>query len=73
MGRPPTGEHVDLGQQHLRVDDTPEAITGVQSGYMTPMGQREGEALVADDDGVAGVVAALVADDEVGRSGERRR
>ena len=43
---------------------TPLPMTEVMCGYRTPDGrQPELEDLVAADDGVAGVVAALVADD----------
>ena len=49
----------------------PEPITGMQCGIEHAGGnQRERDLLVADDDGVAGVVAALVANHEVGGLGE---
>ena len=45
---------------------TPVAMTHVTPGVRMPLGkQRELVDLVADDDGVPGVRAALIADDEI--------
>jgi hypothetical protein len=68
----PRGEPVELLEQHRGVDDDP---VGDHRGHVRvedPAGdQVQLEHLVADDDGVAGVVATLVAHHEVGGVGEQ--
>ena len=64
-------EHVDLGEEHRRVDDDPVADhrrdVGVEDAARHEL-EREG--LAVDDDRVAGVVPALVADAERALLGE---
>jgi hypothetical protein len=62
---PATREHVALCEEHGRVDD--DAVADDRDGVgveHTARDELEGEGLAVDDDRVAGVVAALVADDE---------
>ena len=57
------GEAIDLLQQHLGVDHDAVADDRHDVGGEHPRGEQvQGVALVADDDGVAGVVPALVPD-----------
>ena len=59
-------EGVDLGEQHGRVDDHPVADDrGDVVVEDAARHQLEGEGLAVHHDGVAGVVAALVADDQL--------
>ena len=59
-------EPIDLGEQHRGVDhdavadDRRDVVVEDAAGH-----QLEGERLAVDDDGVTGVVAALVADDDL--------
>ena len=65
------GQRVDLGQQHPGVDD--DAVADHRGDVVVEDAARdqlEGEGLAVDHDGVAGVVAALVADDQVHLLGE---
>ena len=58
------GQHVDLVEQHRRVDH--DAVADDRRDERvedTARDELEGERLTVDDDGVPGVVAALVADD----------
>ena len=65
-------EVVDLGEQHRKVDDHPVADDGRAAGGEDPRGQQvQGVLLVADDDRVAGVVAAVVLDHVVDRRPEQ--
>ncbi len=65
------GEHLHLGEQHCRVDDRPRRDHRCAVGVVDAGGdEREGQLLLADDDGVPGVVAALEAHHVVGSLGE---
>ncbi len=67
----PPGEHVELGEQHPRVDH--HAVADHRGDVVVEDAARhqlEGEALAVDHDGVPRVVTALVADDEVHLLGE---
>jgi hypothetical protein len=65
---------VDLAQQNPRVDDDPVADHTRLIGVQDPRrDQVEGERLTVADDRVAGVVAALVADDRGSPLGEQIR
>jgi hypothetical protein len=60
------GQHVELGQQHTRIDH--DAVGDDRNDVVVQdpaRHQLEGEALAVHDDGVPGVVAALVADHQV--------
>ena len=68
---PPGLERVDLLQQHAGVDDHAVADDRGHPRVENSAGDElEGEVLVAHDDGVPGVVSALVADDHLHRPGE---
>ena len=57
----------ELVEEHLEVDDYAVADHGVDAGREDAGGQQvQGVLLVADDDGVAGVVAAVELHDPVG-------
>ena len=59
-------EHVELGDQHVGVDDHPVADHRHDVVVEHARGNElQGEALAVDDDRVAGVVAPLVAHDQV--------
>ena len=63
---PAGGETVDLGEQHVEIDHHPVADDGGAAGVEDARGKQvQGVALAVDDHGVAGVVAAGVADAEV--------
>jgi hypothetical protein len=67
----PRLELVDLGDQHRRVDHHAVADDGGDVGVEdAARDQLEGERLLAHHDGVARVVAALVADDHAHLLGE---
>src|SRR3546814_258420 len=60
-------ERLELVEQHLEVDDDPVADDRDDSGRQDARGQQvQRVLLVADDDGVAGVVPAVELDDPVG-------
>ena len=80
VGRDPQAAGVDLARaqrvelvgQHARVDDDPVADDAALAGIEDPRrDQVELEDLAVADDRVAGVVAALEADDRVGALGEQ--
>jgi hypothetical protein len=69
---PGTLQPVDLAEQHARIDDDPVADHAGLIGVEDPRrDQVEGERLTAADDRVAGVVAALKADDGGSPLGEQ--
>ena len=64
--RPSRLEHVELGEQHARIDH--DAVADDRRDVVVEDAARDelqGEGLAVDDDRVPGVVAALVADDQV--------
>ncbi len=68
---PPLSDLVDLLEQHPGVDDDPVADDAGAARVEDAAGQQlELELAVLGDDGVAGVVAALAADGEVGTLGQ---
>ena len=59
-------QHVHFGEEHLRVDD--DAVADDRGDVVvenSTRNQLEGEALTVDHQGVAGVVTALIADDQL--------
>ena len=67
----PVSDHVHLGEKNLGIDHAAGADHRDAMRIEHARGdQRESDLLLTDDDGVAGVVAALIANDEVGRLGE---
>lgn len=61
-----TREHVHLGEQHLRIHDDTVADDRRDVVVENPTrNQLEGEALAADHERVAGVVTALIPDDQL--------
>ena len=72
MSMPRRSQLVDLlGAARRGSTTTPLPITQSCPGTGSPTGQVELEHLAVADDRVAGVVAALVADDHVGPLGEQ--
>ena len=69
---PAVAQSLDLAGQHTRVDDDAVADRAGLAGVEDPRGdQVELEGLAVADDRVAGVVAALKADHDVGLLGEQ--
>ena len=64
-------QRIDLGEQRGRIDDQAVADDGLLAGPQdAARDQLEDELLFADEDGVAGIVAALIARDDVEPFGE---